>query len=232
MNDSDFKKHVSEAFELGGITLAPEQIESMDAYYNCLVRENAKYNLTAITAPEEAAAKHFFDSAAAAVELPQGAKVLDVGSGGGFPIVPLKILRPDIQAYAMDATAKKCRFIELASAEAGIAVNVINARAEEAKRLREKYEVCVSRAVADLPVLLELCAAFVVRGGYVICYKSDAAEEIVRAGNAANLLGLKLEKTLDYDYRGMVRQIPVYKKVDATPAKYPRMFSQIRKNPL
>lgn len=232
MNDSDFKKHVAEAFKLGGITLAPEQIESMDAYYNCLVRENAKYNLTAITAPEEAAVKHFFDSAAAAAELPQGAKVLDVGSGGGFPIVPLKILRPDIQAYAMDATAKKCRFIELASAEAGIAVNVINARAEEAKRLREKYEVCVSRAVADLPVLLELCAAFVVRGGYVICYKSDAAEEIVRAGNAANLLGLKLEKTLDYDYRGMVRQIPVYKKVDATPAKYPRMFSQIRKNPL
>lgn len=232
MNDSDFKKYVAEAFELGVITLAPEQIESMDAYYNCLVRENAKYNLTAITAPEEAAVKHFFDSAAAAAELPQGAKVLDVGSGGGFPIVPLKILRPDIQAYAMDATAKKCRFIELASAEAGIAVNVINARAEEAKRLREKYEVCVSRAVADLPVLLELCAAFVVRGGYVICYKSDAAEEIVRAGNAANLLGLKLEKTLDYDYRGMVRQIPVYKKVDATPAKYPRMFSQIRKNPL
>lgn len=232
MSVSDFKKSVTDVFAKGGMELTSEQADKMEAYYNCLIRENAKYNLTAITSPEEAAVKHFFDSAAAVDELPQGAKVLDVGSGGGFPIAPLKILRPDIKAFALDATAKKCRFIELASAEAGIEINVFNSRAEEAKQLREKFDICVSRAVADLSILLELCAAFVVRDGAVICYKGDAAEEIARAAGAAKLLGLEAEKTLYPNYSGMMRQIPIYKKINKTPAQYPRMFSQIRKNPL
>lgn len=232
MNESEFKKCVIRVFAECGNKLTPDQAYKMELYYDCLIRENTKYNLTAITAPEEAAIKHFFDSAAAASELPENARVLDVGSGGGFPIVPLKILRPDIEAVALDATAKKCRFIELAAAEAGIEIKVVNARAEEAKQLREKFEVCVSRAVADLPVLLELCAAFVVRGGKVTCYKGDAQQEISSAKTAAKLLGLELENVLHFNDLDMVRQLPIYKKVERTPEKYPRMFSQIRKNPL
>ncbi len=233
---SEFTEELRSLFDACSYPLSDAQMLQMEQYYNCLLRENAKYNITTIAQPKEAALKHFLDSVVPCAELPANACVIDVGSGGGFPAAPITVLRPDVQMHALEATGKKCAFITMAAQEAGIQLQTLQARAEEAAQQpqwREKYDVCVSRAVADLPILMELCAGFVKQGGLFMAYKSSSVkEEMQRAANAMETLGLKFEKQLHLPLEEYDHNVLIYKKNKPIPEKYPRNNAQIRKRPL
>jgi len=208
-------------------------------YEQILLRENAKYNLTAITDPEEIRRKHFADSLAllddAPCPLPQGASLLDVGAGGGFPGVPLKLARPDIALTLLEATGKKARFLALLAQELGIEATVLHARAEDAAHdpaYREQFDAVTARAVAALPTLCELCLPFVKVGGVFVAYKGPKAEEELRAAaGAIKILGAELERVHGEatDYGGRTRIL--LRKIARTPVNYPRNHGiMIKKN--
>jgi len=211
-------------------------------YTQILLRENAKYNLTAITDPEEIRQKHFEDSLALLDDepcpLPPGASLLDVGSGGGFPGVPLKIARPDIALTLLEATGKKAEFLRMLVAELGLAADVLQARAEEAAHepaYRERFDVVTARAVAALPLLCELCLPFVKVGGVFAAYKGTeekAREELRAAAGAIEVLGAQVERVHSEAtaYGGRTRII--LRKISQTPANYPRNHGVMRKKPL
>ncbi|HOQ14026.1 MAG: 16S rRNA (guanine(527)-N(7))-methyltransferase RsmG [Eubacteriales bacterium] len=211
-----------------------------------LVEENEKYNLTAITAPEDILLKHFADSLTAAYFIPQGGSVLDVGSGAGFPAVPLAAARSDASIMALDSSEKKTSFITASAELFGIGnLHAINARAEDVFRsserggreFRERFDMVVSRAVASIRILAELCSPFVRIGGVFLAMKGpNAMAEITEAENAITTTGLHLEKalpvTLVYNDLTALRTLVVYRKVSPCPATYPRRYPQIMKNPL
>jgi len=218
---------------------------SMDlfqTYLEILLRENAKHNLTAITDPEEIRQKHFADSLAllddAPCPVPQGASLLDVGSGGGFPGVPLKIARPDIKLTLLEATGKKADFLRMLTRELGIAAVILKARAEQAAHdptYRERFDVVTARAVAALPLLCELCLPFVRVGGVFVAYKGPsekAHEELQAADNAIQLLGGEFEymhsETTIYGGRSRI----ILRKISQTPTNYPRNHGVMRKKRL
>ena len=207
-----------------------------------LLTENEKYNLTAIRDPGEAILRHFADSVAASGLIPRGAQVLDVGCGGGFPSVPLAVCRPDLTVTALDATAKKVRFVEQAAARIG-AVNLTArvGRAEELARdpaLRERFDAVTARAVAELRVLAELCLPFVRVGGVFVALKgSRAAEEEAAASAAVQTLGGRDEgiRSLILKEQGrepLSHAALCIRKVRSSPQAYPRAYAQIRKKPL
>jgi len=211
-------------------------------YAQILLRENAKFNLTAITDPEEIDQKHFADSLALLGDepcpVPPGARLLDVGSGGGFPGVPLKIARPDIALSLLEATAKKAGFLRALAEELGIEAQVVNARAEDAARdpaCRERFDVVVARAVAALPLLCELCLPFVRAGGVFVAYKGTrekAEEELRAAGSAIKILGAQVERVQAETtaYGGRTRII--LQKISPTPGIYPRNHGAMCKKAL
>jgi len=211
-------------------------------YASILLRENAKYNLTAITDPEEIRQKHFADSLAllddAPCTVPPGASLLDVGSGGGFPGVPLKIARPDIKLTLLEATGKKADFLRGLVAELGLEAGVVHARAEIYARrpgFREQFDVVAARAVAPLPLLCELCLPFVKPGGAFAAYKGPAEkarEELEAAAGAIKILGAEVERIHGEAtaYGGRTRII--LRKISQTPANYPRNHGVMRKKPL
>ena len=152
-------------------------------------------NLTAITGREEFFIKHVWDSLAGEKYFPCGASVAEVGSGGGFPSLPLKICRPDLEFTLFESVGKKCAFLKYAAGELALSgVEVVNARAEDAGKgiYREKFGACCARAVARLNTLLEYCAPLVKVGGIFIAYKGEAGDEIKEAANAAKILGISL----------------------------------------
>lgn len=234
MPESEFIQELSALFENGGIAAADGSLKKMEIYYNELVETNRKYNLTAVTEPKDAALKHFFDSAVPCALIPKNSRVVDVGSGAGFPIVPLKILREDIVASAVESSQKKCAFIEEASRKAGVDIKVLNVRAEElaAGKPRESYDVCVSRAVAQLRVLLELCAPLVRPGGLFFAYKGDYEKELGEAKNALKELNLELKQTVCMPHGEYAHHVLVFYKTGTVSAKYPRRYAQIVKSPL
>ena len=199
---------------------------------------NKKVNLTAITERGEFFIKHICDSLAGAGYFPNGAEVAEVGSGGGFPSVPLKIARDDLSFTQFESVGKKCAFLSLAAQELELSrMSVINMRAEDAGRdvnYREKFDACCARAVARLNTLLEYCAPLVKTGGRVIAYKGDAEEEIAEAKHAAAVLGLELEHVKKYRLPQDMgaRTLAVYKKIRPTPQRFPRGQGKERKNPL
>jgi len=211
-------------------------------YTQILLRENAKHNLTAITDPEEINQKHFADSLTllddAPCPVPPGASLLDVGSGGGFPGVPLKIARPDIALTLLEATGKKADFLKGLCNELGIAAVTLNARAEAAAHepaYREKFDVVTARAVAALPVLCELCLPFVKPGGVFVAYKGPrekAEEELRGAENAIKVLGAEIERvhseTTGYGGRSRI----ILRKLSPMAACYPRNHGIMRNKPL
>ncbi|MDL2236594.1 16S rRNA (guanine(527)-N(7))-methyltransferase RsmG [Christensenellaceae bacterium OttesenSCG-928-K19] len=229
-----FIDYLKESFAGGEVLLSQDQAEKMTSYYNLMIAANKEFNITAITQPKEAALLHFFDSAYAYTEIPQEACVLDIGSGGGFPIVPLAIMRTDIRPFALDGSQKKCNFIKKAAAEIGITVETINKRAEDYAKTegREWFDVCVSRAVTALPALLELCVPLVRPGGLFLAYKSNYKEELESAKNAMNQLSTKLETRVKTPMEGYDRTVLVFRKTEKTPQKYPRNYGQIKKSPL
>ena len=199
---------------------------------------NKVMNLTAITDPADIAALHFLDSAALlTLEDFRDKTVVDVGTGAGFPGLPLKILEPTIHLTLLDSLGKRVQFLERVCQELGLAdVACIHGRAEEfAAAHRESFGLAVSRAVAGLPVLCELCLPLVRPGGKFLAMKSvDSDQELESARHAIEILGGAVSGVRDYAIPGteVRHRLILVKKVKKTPEKYPRMFAKIKKNPL
>ena len=211
---------------------------SLLRYGELLLEKNKVMNLTAITEPSDVAALHFLDSAALlTLSDMRGKNVVDVGTGAGFPGMPLKILEPSIRMTLLDSLGKRITFLQEVCGELGLTdVQCVHARAEEfAAEHREQADFAVSRAVANLSVLCELCLPLVKVGGYFLSMKSvDSGEELESAKRAIQILGGRVERTADYRIPGteVVHRVIFIKKFAETPKKYPRAFAKIKKNPL
>ncbi len=211
----------------------------LDKFAEMLIETNKSFNLTAIKEPDDVTVKHFVDCLAIFkyVEIPENAKIIDVGTGAGFPGLVLKLARPDIKMTFLDSTRKKLGFIESVLNECGVEGEILHMRAEEAAQLtkyREKFDFATARAVAALPVLSEYCLPFVKQGGSFISMKSaESNEEIGEAKKAIGILGGKIEEDIVFDLvENMPRRIIKIKKNSQTPTKYPRPSAQIAKKPL
>ena len=221
-----------------GIPLGECEISKLNAFGDNLRAVNEVMNLTTVTEEREMWIKHFLDSILGAELFPSCAKCLEVGSGGGFPSLPLKIFRDDLSFTLVESTGKKCEYLKDACKKLELkGVEVVSARAEELSRdgkYRESYDAVTARAVARLNTLCEYCLPFVKVGGIFIAYKGDAKEELKEASNAIKILGGKIKAVKEYelpDGSGS-RNIIVIEKVSSTPSKYPRGNGKERKKPL
>lgn len=205
-------------------------------YYDCVTETNKVMNLTAITDEEEFEKKHFLDSLLPFNEFEGAEKVADIGSGAGFPAIPLAIIMPSVSFTLVDSLNKRVTFLNGVIEKLGLKnCSALHSRAEDlAKKGREKFDAVTARAVAALNVLLEYTSPLCKVGGKIIAYKSAGAEEeIAEAKNAAVALGLKLEKSVDFNLPGGdVRVVPVYKKVRPCDKKYPRGGNKPRTSPI
>lgn len=213
--------------------LSPQQNSQLDIYYNMLIETNAKFNLTAITDRHEVYIKHFVDSMLGQCAVPTGATVVDIGSGAGFPALPLKIARPDISVTLVDSLAKRIAFTTEVATALGIEATCIHSRAEDfASTHREQYDVATARAVAPLNILLEYTAPLVKVGGIVLAYKANNSE-LCDSANAIGKLGLKHTQTIELQLpNGDPRALLVFTKAKPTPKQYPRGGNKPRKMPL
>lgn len=211
----------------------------LDTFAEMLIETNKSFNLTAIKEPDDVTVKHFADCLAIFkyVDIPENAKIIDVGTGAGFPGLVLKLARPDIKMTFLDSTRKKLGFIENVLNECSVQDEILHMRAEEAAQLakyREQFDFATARAVAALPVLSEYCLPFVKQGGSFVSMKSaESNEEIGEAKKAIGILGGKIEEDIVFDLvENMPRRIIKIKKNSQTPTKYPRPSAQIAKKPL
>ena len=221
------------------MNLTDKQKEQFNKYYEMLTDWNDKINLTAIT--DEVWLKHFEDSLSIdkIKDMDQTESVIDVGTGAGFPGLPIKIAYPHIKLTLLDSLDKRIRFLEAVVRELGLTdVTCIHGRAEDFSRspeYREKYDICVSRAVAGLSVLSELCIPFVKPGGSFVAYKSEKAEaEIAEAENALAILNGRIKTTEEFTLSDNVqkRVLIDIEKTGLTPEKYPRRAGVPAKKPL
>lgn len=225
-------------FEQQKIYLTEEKEKKLAKFCALLKEYNEKFNLTSIKDDDEIYEKHFADSLKGEEFFFENAKVLEIGSGGGFPSVPLKIARDDLDFTLIEATGKKCSYLKTIGKELGFEkFAVLNGRAEELgkkEEYREKFDIVTARAVAGLNVLCEYCLPFVKIGGIFVAYKGEAEEEIIKAENAIKVLGGKIETVKDFilSEKSGRRSIIVIKKVSKTPSLYPRGNGKERKNPL
>jgi len=218
------------------IDLPPGAGAAFGAYYDFLEKRGQNVNLTAISGVEEVACQHFLDSLALlkAADF-KNTSVLDIGSGAGFPGVPLRIAEPAISLTLLDAAGKRITFLEELCVNLGIGVTCVKARAEDAARtgeFRERFDIVVSRAVARLNILCELCLPFVRVGGLFIAMKGINSEgETEDAKNAIETLGAEFDKFYDYTIQiaDITHRAILIKKTVKTPEKYPRRFSRIQK---
>ena len=222
-----------------GLTLDDKQAALFDTYSNFLIEYNEKVNLTRITDPAEITEKHFVDSIAplSMARLPGGASVIDVGTGAGFPGVPMKIARPDLRLTLLDSLQKRLEFLRQLSERLGLENALVHARAEQGgvdPALREHFDAAVSRAVARLPALCEYCLPYVRVGGVFFALKGPgAAEELDDAKNAIALLGGGDPAVTEYALPGGdARTLIVIPKERPTPKKYPRQRVKLTEKPL
>lgn len=222
-----------------GLSIDDGKIMQFQKLAELLVEQNKTMNLTAITDPDGIAVKHFADSISVltATEFAENARVLDVGTGAGFPGIPLLIMRPDLDLTMLDSTAKKLKYVANTVDELGLSANVLHTRAEEAgqsKEYRETFDIVCSRAVAALNVLCEYCLPFVKVGGYFVAMKAAKAQEEIDGAKAAiKLLGGKIMEEKSFRLSdGGERNIIIIKKISHVPPKYPRVSAQIAKKPL
>lgn len=214
-------------FEKYHIALSQEQESKFELYFNHLVETNKFLNLTAITEEKDVVVKHFLDSVLPKDFFPEGVTVIDVGSGAGFPALPLKIVRDDLQICMLDSLNKRINFLNETIKMLDLKdVEAIHSRAEDyAKQKRESFDVAVARAVASLDTLVEYLLPFVKVGGCAIIYKAaKLQEELEIAKKAIEVLGGKVEKVKNYkvDECDIERNVLILRKVKPTPAKYPR----------
>jgi len=222
-----------------GIELSPMQLDAFETYYRELVAWNARFNLTTITERNQVIVKHFLDSLSSAPLLrPNVASLIDIGSGAGFPGVPLKIALPSLRVTLLDPTGKKVEFLKHVIAALDLrGATALHARAEELAHdpaHREKYDAAVARAVADLATLLEYALPFVRIGGVCVAYKGvEVEEEVRRAARATIGLGGRLSEVMPVQLPGLERRhLIVVEKIAATPGKYPRAAGAPKKKPI
>ena len=233
-------KLLLEGLEELNITPTKEQVNRLLRYYELLIEWNEFMNLTAITDYEEVLIKHFVDSATIVkVISPENEKIIDVGCGAGFPGLPLKILFPELRMTLLDSLNKRVQFLNEVIKELELTeIEAVHGRAEDFaknKEYREQYDLCVSRAVANLSTLSEYCLPFVKTGGSFIAYKSEkGSAERDEAGNAIKILGGSIVKEVEFvlpttDNSRIMYQI---KKIKETPNKYPRKAGLPAKEPI
>lgn len=224
-----------------GILLTKQQQKQFYRYYELLVEWNARMNLTAITELEEVVKKHFVDSLSLiqAQKLDKNCSLIDIGTGAGFPGLALKIAFPNLQVTLLDSLNKRIQFLNAVIEDLELeGIDTIHGRAEDyAKpgKLREQYDICVSRAVANLATLSEYCIPFVKKGGCFVSYKSEkSGEEILAAKKAIAVLGGNIEKQVEFMLpdSDIYRNLVVIRKEKKTPAIYPRKAGLPAKEPL
>lgn len=222
-----------------GIELDDYGLDRFDQYAERLVRWNEKVNLTAITDPDEIVIKHFVDSLYILkfIKMSPNQSLVDVGSGAGFPGLPLLIANPQLEVTFVDSVNKKLSFIKDALNNAGLMANIINSRAEELGRnsdFRESFDYVTARAVAPLRVLAEYCLPLVKPDGFFVSMKgSNGLQELADAENAIKTLGGEVAKTAEYTLpNGDPRSIIIVRKISQTPTKYPRKTKKIETKPL
>ena len=234
---------IKEIFAINGLDkhLNEPSILKLNSLIDRMLEVNEKMNLTAITDGDDIVLKHVADSAVIIDHIPQNAKLLDVGTGAGFPALPVAILRPDVKVYALDSTAKKLKYIDDTAAILELDnVKTVSGRAEELGKTvnyRERFDVVTARAVAGLNILTELCLPFVKVGGQFIAMKGSAAEEELSAAKSGviQLGGSKFtdkELILTYNDTQLQRHLCFSKKLKPTPESFPRMYDRIAKKPL
>ncbi len=231
--------YISDKFEKADFTFSDLQKRQFYTFYNMLIEKNKVMNLTGITEFTEVVEKHFLDSIYLnrVTDLDQPVKIIDLGTGAGFPGIPLKIAFPEIEITLVDSLNKRIHFIEEVIEELGLtSIHAVHARAEELARnseYREKFDLCVSRAVANLSTLEEYCLPFVHIGGKFISYKSgEIEEEVQESKKACFLLGGKLKEVYKFDLEESKRSFVVVEKVKTTPKTYPRKAGTPSKMPL
>ncbi len=233
------QKRMEAVFAGRGISLSPGQMQQLDRYAQLLTEWNQRMNLTAITDPEGILVKHFLDSILpfSLEPLPKGACLIDVGTGAGFPAVPLLIWRPDLQITLLDSLQKRLTFLKEVLAQCALSARCIHLRAEDGGRqpdLREQFDAATARAVANLRELSEYCLPYVKPGGAFYALKGgDVKEESENAQKAVQLLGGRMEKSLSYSLPdGSGRTLVLIKKISRTSTKFPRSAAKMAKSPL
>ena len=233
-------ERVKNGAEQMGIALDETACKRFATYYDMLVEGNKVMNLTAVLEPEEAVDRHFLDCIAPVAKglLPEGIKVVDVGTGAGFPGLPLLIARPDIKITLVDALNKRLNFIRSVLDELGLEAEIVHMRAEDFSRkpeYREQYDMAVARAVASVSPLMEYLLPCVKRGGSAMCWKGpDIVQEAEAARKAIFLLGGKARQPIGYEVpnRDWQHNLFIVDKVSNTPKTYPRKAGTPSKNPL
>lgn len=240
MNRTDY---LISSFKEIGINLTSKQVEQFDKYYDLLVERNKVVNLTAITEYNEVVIKHFVDSVSIIrlANLSEPIKIIDIGTGAGFPGIPLKIVFPNLEIVLLDSLNKRLKFLNDVIEELGLDGNnirTIHGRAEDYGQMesyREQFDLCVSRAVANLATLSEYCLPFVKKSGSFIPYKAgDSQEEITNARKAIKVLGgeIKTVDSFSLPNTDIDRTLIKIDKIAMTPKKYPRQAGKPKKEPI
>ena len=243
----NYKENEIDSFKMDllkfNIVLDDKKMDSFLKYYELLIEWNSFMNLTSITDFSEVLKKHFIDSISLVNAVPYLLKdsyqIIDVGSGAGFPGIPLKIIFPQLKVTLIDSLNKRIKFLnEVSNSLGGENMTIIHGRAEDLARpgkLREKYDFCISRAVSNLATLSEYCIPFVRKNGFFISYKSEQiSEEYENAKNVIHILGGKLENQIHFflPNSDIGRNLIVIKKIKPTPLKYPRKAGIPSKEPI
>lgn len=240
MKNYNLQKFQEDLHEIN-ITLTSHQVDQFITYYEMLIAKNKVMNLTAITEFDEVLKKHFVDSLslAKACNLKKDISLIDIGTGAGFPGIPLKIAFPELQVTLLDSLNKRVNFLQEVIEQIGLKnVEALHGRAEDFAKpnmVREKYDLCVSRAVSNLSTLSEYCLPYVKVGGSFISYKSGTIEEEVKqAKGAIKILGGKIQEVLKFSLEEAEaeRSFIVIEKKDRISAKYPRKAGMPSKDPL
>ena len=215
------------------LTLDEDKVDTLEAYYDAVVEANKEFNLTAITGKDEFVVKHLIDSIAGVPFIPENAKLIDVGSGGGFPSFPIASVRSDVEVTALDSTAKKMNFVSSTARFLGVKnLKTVSGRAEEMKELFGTFDMVTARAVSALPILLEICSPLIKVGGLMMAYKTDESE-LELSQSALKALNMTHKNTFSFNLpNGDRRCILLFEKTAPTPKQYPRQYGQIKKRPL
>lgn len=239
--NKSFQAKLKEKTAQLGIELDELQLQQFDRFYQMMVETNKHMNLTAITEEDEVISKHFVDSLSCCkvMDMSKVSSIIDMGTGAGFPGIPLKIAYPEIEFVLMDSLQKRIRFLDSVVEELGLQkIQAVHARAEDLARRKEyraNFDLCVSRAVANLSTLTEYCIPFVRVNGYFVSYKAQKGmEELQQAENCLKILGCKVEEANQFTLDGddSERLLLKIKKCKGTPKIYPRKAGVPSKNPL
>lgn len=232
-------EEIYNSFQKLDISLTDYKKEQFYKYFNLLVDYNNKVNLTAITDEKEVYIKHFIDSVISYKFIPQNAYICDIGTGAGFPAIPLKIIRPDLKLLLIDSLEKRTKFLSILADELNLNnVEIIHCRAEDignSEKYREKCDICVSRGVAKLNTLSEYCLPLVKVGGKMIAYKSfNIDDELIESEKAIKEFGGNIDeiKEIQLPNTDIIRKLVIIKKERQTPSKYPRGLNKPKLQPI